>query len=98
MSLFRSELHQEIWIEHHCNQCFYGKADTLCPILHRALRSNRKPVEWERNTRKNVTMAETIKCNMETRTPPRVERLIVDIDVPMFDVETTDAAMDSDHA
>jgi hypothetical protein len=98
MALFRSQLHQDIWIEHHCKRCHFGQADTMCPILHRALRSNRKPVEWERNTRTGALMSETMKCNTETRQPPTLSRPVVNEDVPMFDVETVDGPMDSDHA
>lgn len=100
MALFRSPLHQDIWVEHHCGRCYFGTADTMCPILHRALRSDRKPVEWERNPRKNATMAETIKCHMETRQPPKYggQRTVTDETMGLFEVETPDAAMDSDHA
>lgn len=98
MAVFRSQLHQDIWIEHHCARCYFGQGDTLCPILHRAVTgSRRKPVEWERNTRNNVTMAETIKCHSENRQPPQITRPVVDIDVPMFDVESGQTVMDSDH-
>lgn len=99
MSLFNSETHQQVWIGHHCERCYFGRADTLCPVLHRALRSGRKPVEWERNTRKGALMAETMKCHMETRTAPKrgVERVVADETMSMFDVTPT-GRMDSDHA
>lgn len=97
MTLFKNPTHQAIWTEHHCDRCYFGQADTLCPILHRALRSNRKPVEWDRNPRKNVLMQDSIKCNSETRTAPSTQRPRVDIDVPMFDVDTP-VRMDGDHA
>lgn len=97
MTLFKNPTHQDIWIEHHCGRCHYGQADTMCPILHRALHSNRKPVEWDRNPRKNTLMQDSIKCNSETRTPPATQRPRIDIDVPMFDVDTP-VRMDSDHA
>jgi hypothetical protein len=96
MALFRSQLHQDIWIEHHCGRCFFGEID--CSILAKALRTNRKPVEWDRNTRTGALMAETMKCNNETRQPPTLSRPVVNEDVPMFDVETIDGPMDSDHA
>lgn len=94
MSLFRNQVHQDIWIEHHCERCWHHPD---CPILRKALTSDRKPVEWDRNTRKGALMQDTIKCNSETRTaPPRPKPL--GIDVPMFDVTPTDATMDGDHA
>lgn len=102
MALFRSPLHQDVWIEHHCARCYFytqirhdGQG---CPILARALRSDRKPVEWDRNTRNGALMSETIKCNNETRQPPTMSRAVVNEDVPMFDVETPDGTMDPDHA
>jgi hypothetical protein len=96
MALFRSPLHQEVWIEHHCHRCyFHGQG---CTILSKALRTDRKPVEWDRNTRSGALMAETIKCNSETRQPPSLSRPVVNEDVPMFDVESVDGPMDFDHA
>lgn len=103
MSLFKSVTHQEIWIEHHCGRCHFGVRvrtgqGLQCPILARALRTDRKPVEWERNPRKGALMADTIKCHKETRTPPRTERAAVpDETLSMFDVTRT-VTMDSDHA
>lgn len=96
MALFRSQLHQEIWLEHHCYRCYHFPVG--CPILLKALNSNRKPVEWERNTRNGALMAETMKCNNETRQPPAMTRAVVNEDVPMFEVETPDGPMDPDHA
>lgn len=95
--IFRNLTHRDIWIDHHCNRCHHGQQTAVCPILARAITSDRKPVEWDRNTRKNATMAESIKCNSETRLPPRDTRPVVDVDVPMFDVTAT-VDMDADHA
>jgi hypothetical protein len=96
MAAFKSVLHQEIWIDHHCTMCYYGARQ--CDILAKALRTQRKPVEWERNPRKNVTMADSIKCTVETRVPPAVgKREVPDETLAMFDVESGDAAMDTDH-
>lgn len=97
MALFRSQTHQDIWVEHHCHRCFHHNGSG-CKILSRALRSNRKPVEWERNTRAGILMSETMKCNEETKLPPTVGRRVVNEDVPMFDIETPDGPMDSEHA
>lgn len=98
MALFRSQLHQDIWIEHHCERC--ARMPGPCPIITKVLMSDnpRKPVEWERNTRSGALMAETIKCNMEVRKLPSLSRPVVNEDVPMFDVESVAGPMDSDHA
>lgn len=103
MTLFKSETHQDIWIEHHCRRCWHGRGlgdptQAQCPILVKALGRDRKPVEWERNTRSGALMSETMKCHNETRTAPALlARRVVDEDVPMFDVETPTTAMDSEH-
>jgi hypothetical protein len=96
--LFKNKTHQDIWIEHHCGRCFFGKADTMCPILHRALRSGRKPVEWQRNPRKNVLMQDSIKCDAQTRTPPTVKQPKTFEDIPMFDVTPVALGNEGDHA
>lgn len=98
MALFKSPLHQAIWMEHHCERCHFGVDD--CRILDRALRTDRKPVEWERNTRKGALMADTMKCHMETRTPPKYggQRVVTDETMGLFEVETPEVTMDSDHA
>lgn len=104
MSLFKNKTHQDIWIESNCaSGCHaYAHPDTVqhmrkpqCLILKRALRTDRKPPEWERNPRKNVLMAETIKCKAKSRTPLPKPR--VDNDVAMFDVAAP-IQMDADHA
>lgn len=95
--IFKNETHQDIWIEHHCERCFHGQQLEVCPILARALASRRKPVEWDRNPRKNATMAESIKCNSFTTQPPLNVKRVVNEDVPMFDV-TPVTNMDGDHA
>lgn len=98
MTLFKNQTHQDIWIEHHCHRCWRNGA---CTILDKALRTNRKPVEWERNPRKNVLMQDSIKCNEQAKLPPPVARFHYDgdmsIDVPMFDVAAP-INMDGDHA
>ena len=95
MSLFNNLTHQEIWIEHHCHQCWRNPG---CPILGRALRTGRKPVEWKRNVRKNALMQDSMKCNEETQQPPSVKRTKAFDDVPMFDVEAVHKREDVDHA
>jgi hypothetical protein len=102
MALFTSETHQQVWIESHCGRCHYGRglgdpSQEQCPILTWALAHDRKPKVWERNPRKGLLMADTMKCNNETRTPPRNEHATVpDETLAMFDVSTT-VAVDSDH-
>lgn len=70
MTLFKNQTAQDIWIEHNCHRCFqpdeaarreHGK-DTQCPIQEQALRTGRKPTQWERKPRAQ-TMAGAIKCN-----------------------------------
>jgi hypothetical protein len=79
-----------------CDRCHYGRVG--CPILIKALDSGRKPVEWDRNPRKNALMQETIKCNKFTTQPPRAGvKRVVNEDVPMFDVQAP-PDMDPDHA
>lgn len=100
MKLFRSQVHQDIWIEHHCERCHHGIPDPmLCPILRRALKTGRKPVEWDRNTRKGALMQDTIRCNMQTNSPPKYGgiRQVTDETITLFDVTPT-TTMDSDHA
>jgi hypothetical protein len=92
--IFNNPVHQTIWVEHHCHRCWQYPD---CRILERAIRTDRKPVEWERNRRKNVLMQDSIKCNEESRLPPPSSRPVVDENVPMFDVTPT-GRMDSEHA
>lgn len=97
--IFKNLTHQDIWIMHHCERCYFGSRG--CSIIDKVVQSSdpRKPVEWERNPRKNVLMQDTIKCHMETRTPPKVGYTgpVVNDDVPMFNV-TTPVDMDGNHA
>lgn len=100
MTIFKNDTHQEIWVEHHCERCWhYSEEDArACPILAYALRTGRKPPQWDRSTRKNATMADSIRCNMETKQPPRADaRRVANEDVSMFDVEPP-VNMDGDHA
>lgn len=87
MTLFKNQTHQDIWISHHCERCYFLTSHLGCKILTGALKTGRKPVEWDRNPRKNATMAESIKCNSETRLPPRDVKHSINIDVPMFEVQ-----------
>jgi hypothetical protein len=93
MTLFKNETHQDIWIEHHCERCARNPG---CPIVLRAIRTGRKPKEWDRNPRKNALMQDSIKCTMECRVLPITKR-VVNEDVPMFDVSAP-VNMDGDHA
>lgn len=101
MTLFRSNTHQEIWRQRWCETCFQpeeaqrrlmGK-DAVCPIWEKAMRTNRKPVEWDRKPRA-TDMDRTIKCNEHTPKPPIKRRPGFGmkvagggpLDVPLFDV------------
>jgi hypothetical protein len=95
VSLFRNTVHRELWVEHNCGPCYFSQHD--CKILARALRSDRKPVEWKRNPRRNAMMTETIKCTVRTLRPPDPRAAKMFDDVPMFDV-TPAPVMDPDHA
>lgn len=92
--IFKSSVHRDIWIEHHCERCARNPG---CPIVLRAIKTDRKPKEWERNPRKNALMQDSIKCSSECRRLPRETKPRIDIDVPMFDVQTP-IEMDTDHA
>lgn len=100
MTLFRNDTHRDIWIEHHCRTCFQPDeanrrlhgADTQCPILQRALNTDRKPVEWERNPRPQL-MQDTIICNSYQDKPRKAKADKQFEDVGMFDVEPQDKLM-----
>ena len=103
MALFKNQTHRDIWIESNCAMgCHaYAHTDTVahmrkpqCPILVRALKTDRKPVEWERNPRKGALMAETIKCKARSRVPAPKPK--ADTDVAMFDVAAP-VTMDTEH-
>lgn len=95
MTLFRSNNQRDLWQDRWCHSCFQpdeaarrvqGK-DTVCPIWERAMRTDRKPVEWDRNTRTEEVWR-MIKCNSYTAKPPvqkrRGEQQFED--VPLFEV------------
>jgi hypothetical protein len=96
MSLFKNVTHQDIWIEHNCERC--ARLPGPCPIIAKVVASAnpRKPVEWERNPRKNALMQDSIKCKAKVTKLPTGRR-VVNEDVPMFDV-TAPIDMDGDHA
>ena len=97
MALFKNPTHQAIWLEHHCHRCWHHRGSG-CPIVQKALRTDRKPVEWQRNPRKNVLMQDSIKCNEETKLPPPATRpRVVDETGSLFDVNIP-INMDGDHA
>lgn len=91
--LFKNKTHRDVWIESNCERCAHNPG---CTILAKALRTDRKPVEWERNPRKTALMAETIRCKSKTRVLPRPKPL--NIDVPMFDVTPVNTGSEGDHA
>jgi hypothetical protein len=94
MSLFKNETAQGVWISHWCERCYRGQhigdpAFEQCSILAKALGHDRKPPEWDRNS-KPPTMSKTYKCNefrrhaLKTK-PPKVQQFE---DVSMFDDDT----------
>lgn len=94
MTLFRSQTHQEIWQMANCHTCFqpeeaarrlHGKEGSVCPIWAKAMRTDRKPVEWDRKPRA-ADMDRTIKCNSHTPKPPIHRREKHFEDVPLFEV------------
>ena len=94
MSLFKSQTHQDIWIEHNCERCAHHPG---CPIIAKAIRTKRKPPQWDRNPRKNALMHETIRCKDKVRVLPIPKVPKMFDDVPMFDVAAP-VDMDPDHA
>jgi hypothetical protein len=89
MSLFKNDVAQDVWIESNCLDCYRHPGG--CTILARALARDRKPREWDRNTRA-ATMSAAYRCNAhDTRppVPPRIEQMYDD--VPLFDVPEHDA-------
>ena len=84
MAAFKSKLAQEVWTEHWCVRCYRDQND--CPILQKALRTNKKPKEWERNARAE-TMAKAVTCTAFSRKPPLFAKRQVFEDVSMFDDE-----------
>lgn len=87
MTLFKTSTAQSIWIEHHCDRCWRQDG---CRILERAIRTDRKPAQWERNSRASL-MQDAYKCSEFSHIPTRPKREQQFEDVPMFDVEPTDA-------
>lgn len=93
MTLFANQIVQDVWIEHNCHRCWqpdevarreHGK-DAQCPIQERALRTGRKPPEWDRKPRAQ-TMAAAITCNAYQAKPPVSRRdSAAPYDVPLFD-------------
>lgn len=94
MTLFTTKTHQDIWQQRWCHTCFqpdeaarrlHGK-QSVCPIWERAIRTGRKPVEWDRMPRADQ-MERTIRCNSYLDAPPvnRRRATIDSEDVPLFD-------------
>jgi hypothetical protein len=99
VTLFPTDTARAIWTGHWCERCFqpaeaelrlHGKG-TGCPILARALASDRKPKEWDRNTRAQ-TMSAAYGCNAFLAKPAVVRRrgTVPDETLPMFEVEPAD--------
>jgi hypothetical protein len=86
MTLFKNPTAQAVWLENWCERCWRDQ----CPILERGLRTDRKPKEWDRNPRTDL-MAKAYRCNEFRTKPPRAARQQQFEDVPMFDVDETDA-------
>ena len=97
MTLFKNDTHRDVWRQRWCETCFQpdeaarriqGK-DTQCPIWGQAMRTDRKPVAWDRNTR-SEEMERSIKCNEYHSRPTiaNIRRMAYE-DVPLFDVDET---------
>jgi hypothetical protein len=92
MTLFKNPTAQDVWVEHHCMRCYrlaggFGPDDEIpCPILERALRTDRKPKEWTRNQRAQL-MQDAYRCNEYRTTPPRTKTKHFE-DVSMFGDDT----------
>lgn len=62
----------------------------MCPIWAKAMKTDRKPPEWDRNTRTDE-MQRSIKCNSYQSRPMRIVKAEQQFeDVPMFDLEPAD--------
>jgi hypothetical protein len=59
--------------------------DPGCPILARANRIDRKPVQWDRNMSADHLMKAAYRCNEFRKDPPRAKPKGF-VDVPMFDI------------
>lgn len=100
--LWRTDTHQSIWMERWCDRCAQPEAalgrhdlGSGCPILNQALKSGRKPREWDRMPNAQ-TMDSTIKCNEFITEPASIRRPAVeDETLAMFDV--TPIAPEVDH-
>lgn len=98
MSLFPSDTARDVWRGHWCERCFQTDEADLrlhdkgfgCPIIARALTSDRKPVQWKRNARA-ATMAAAYGCDSFLAKPAVNRRKKApDETMAMFDVEPTD--------
>jgi hypothetical protein len=75
--LFASDTARGIWTERWCDTCCQpdevakrlAGAGVGCPIIAKAVLSDRKPREWDRNNRAQ-TMDAAYKCNAYTHRPP----------------------------
>jgi hypothetical protein len=85
MTLFRTPTARDIWVDANCGRCW--RDPNGCPILEKALRTDRKPVEWTRNPRAQL-MQDSIKCSEFATRPPLVKRKGEQQfeDVPLFEV------------
>lgn len=88
MTLFKTPTHRAMWLGANCERCWRNPDD--CPILTKALRTDRKPPEWKRNQRAQLVQ-DSIKCSeFATRPPVNRRRGKQFEDVPMFDIEPVD--------
>lgn len=88
MTLFKNDTEQDVWIEANCvvRKCY---RNPNCPILARGIARDRKPREWDRNTRA-TQMKDKYKCNAYGSNAPKPQREKDFEDVSMFDVEPGD--------
>lgn len=97
MTLFRNDIHQELWRQRWCETCWQPDEaarrvqdkDSVCPIWERAIRTERKPVQWDRTRQTN--MEHSIRCNSYTDKPESTARQVSqETQVPMFETSETD--------
>jgi|SRR6516164_9251348 len=95
--LFPSQMHEDLWIENWCDKCFQPDQATKryldqgrgCPILFRALQSDKKPVEWKL-TRDQLIQSQ-YRCEKFLAKPPVDRRpKVEDQTASMFEADEAD--------
>jgi hypothetical protein len=83
MTLFKTRVAQDIWLEHWCDRC-YRQRD--CGILDSALTRDRKPPQWIRPARVEL-MKDAYRCTEYHAKPPRPKTITTHEEPMMFDVD-----------